>query len=139
MAFQDWLTDVCEIQKPIWTEDGAGGRTLGDWESIVRVSCRVATMSSRARRTYDRPGTETLLTVECDDLIPTTEGQATILSLLNEPEKERYRILYDNRRTFEILGFGQLSQGVADGPAGRRVFIDVMETPEIVGIIDKAG
>lgn len=139
MAFQDWLTDVCEIQKPVWTDDGAGGRTLDDWQTIVRVSCRVATMSSRARRTYDRPGTETLLTVECDNAIPNTEGASTILGLLNEPEKVRYRLFYDNRRTFEILGFGQLTQGVADGPAGSRMFIDIVETPEIVGIIDKAG
>lgn len=139
MSHQDWYKDVCEIQKPITTSDGAGGRTLDDWQTIVRVSCRIATMSSRARRTYDRPGTETLLTVECSNAIPNTEGQTTMLALLNEPKKERYRILYDNQRTLEILGFGLLSQGVSDGPAGSRMAIDTAETPEIVGIIDKAG
>lgn len=118
------------------TDDGGMGHDT-DWVAIGPVLMRLTTASSRLAMTYEREGFENVVTAQCEDGLPKRIlGYKTLRELLLAIPEERMRINYLGR-TLSPIGVRMPNDGRIHGERSV-VNIDCIETPQPVGIMDKA-
>lgn len=117
-------------------DDGGMGHDTS-WVALGPVLMRLTTASSRIAMTYQRDGFENVVTVQCEDALPKRIlGYTSLQALLLAIPEERMRINY-RARTLSVIGVRMPNDGEIHG---RRsvINIDCVETPQPVGIMDKA-
>lgn len=134
MGYRASLRDRVEIQTLTRVDDGAGGFDA-TWGTVLRVACKVAMMSTREQKTYNRDGHANVYSVSAANPIPTTAGQTRLYDLCVSSSRDRMRLLYRGTRTWTLLGFASPDQGEFGTP-GDMIRMDVEEMTRAIGVAD---
>lgn len=109
------------------------------WQAIGALRMRVTTAASNIRLAYEREGFNNVMTMQALNFLPRRIlGYKTLRELLLgiQPLEERMRIDYEGR-TMSIVGVRFPNEGQIHG-RNSIINIDCVETPQMVGILDKA-